>query len=103
MDNNTIMTHEMKEKDPDLRFLRAVYPNNSNGGGVPDGILVSKDLYASLWEKHSDYMRSHFVSAWDAGSTTFVFGLQVEDLIKEFGLWTDDNEKMVNMSGIGNY
>ncbi len=96
------MTAEKDKRDPNLKYIRAVYPNYSNGGGEPDGILVSKYLYASLWENHRDYMRSHFINAWDAGGTTFVFRLQVEDLIKEFDLWTQEDGKVINMSGVGN-
>lgn len=98
----TIMTIEQENKDPNLKFVRAIYPDNSNGGDEPNGILISKDLYASLWEKHRDYMRSHFINAWDAGSTTFVLGLQVEDFIKKFNLWTEEDGKVINMSGVGN-
>ena len=102
MDNTIIMTPEMDTKDPNLKFYRAVYPNYGNGGGEPAGILVNKDFYASLWKENSDYMRSHNIHAWDAGNTTFVFGSHVEDLIKNFNLWTEDEKRVINMSGVGN-
>lgn len=96
----TIMIVERVKKDPNLRFITAVYPNYGNGGGEPSGILVSNDLYQSLWQNFKDYMSSHFISGQSAGACTFVSGLEVEDFIKEFKLWTDNEEKVIDLSGI---
>lgn len=88
-----------KGRDPELRVVKALYPNYS--GGDTNGILVDNDFYHQLWVKHNDRMRNHFIRGMAAGNNTFVSGLGLKAFMDEFGLWVEDEDaKPVDMTGL---